>query len=247
MTDTGDGRRLDPLPGGAPIVQTGPPTLLDLFHGTPALRAVVERIARRRRLEAGHVLFRKDDEADTFFLIDEGDIEISVTAPDGRKLSLDILTAPQLFGEIGMFAGRRSADATALTAAVLRAVRRADLLAAIRTEPDLALALIDLLCARLRTVSDKLEERAFQPLPARLARRLLHLRNTFAAQDDTIRLSQSDLADFVGATREAVAKIFAQWRQSGWIDLTRGAIHIRNRAALHDIAQGDAGYHPAYS
>lgn len=240
MTDTGDDRLHDPISGCAPVVQAAPPTLLDLFQGTPALRAVIERVARRRRLEAGQVLFRKDDEADTFFLIDEGDIEISVTSPEGRKLSLDILTAPQLFGEIGLFAGRRTADATALTEAVLRAVRRADLLAAIRTEPDLALVLIDLLCARLRTVSDKLEERAFQLLPARLARRLLHLRDTFAAQDGTIRLSQSDLADFVGASREAVAKIFAQWRQLGWIDLTRGAIYVRNRAALHDIAQGDA-------
>ena len=163
-----------------------------------------------------------------------------MTSPDGRKLSLEIMAAPQLFGEIGLFAGRRTADATALTAAVLRSVRRADLLAAIRTEPDLALALIDLLCARLRSISDKLEERAFQPLPARLARRLLHLRDTFAEQDGTIRLSQSDLADFVGASREAVAKTVGHWRQQGWIDLSRGVILVRNRAALQNIARGEA-------
>ncbi len=202
------------------------------------MRAVIDKIALRRRLDAGTVLFRKDDEADTFYLIDEGQIEISVTSPDGRKLSLEILTAPQLFGEIGLFAGRRTADATALTVAGLRLVRRSHLLASIRTDPDLALALIDLLCARLRIVSDKLEERAFQPLPVRLARRLLHLLDTLTGSDGAIRLSQAELADFVGTTREAVAKTVGHWRKSGWIDVSRGAIQILDRAALHDIASG---------
>ena len=238
LPNASEERLCDPKLDHAGAIGTRPPTLRDLFQGTPALHAVIDKVAMRRRVEAGSVLFRKDDEADTFYLIDEGEIEISVTSPDGRKLSLEILTAPQLFGEIGLFAGRRTADATALTVAVLRSVRRSHLLASIRTDPDLALVLIDLLCARLRIVSDKLEERAFQPLPVRLARRLLHLLDTFTGPDGTIRLSQAELADFVGTTREAVAKTVGQWRKHGWLDLSRGAIHVRDRAALQAIASG---------
>lgn len=115
-------------------------------------------------------------------------------------------------------------------------MRRNDLLAGIRTEPDLALQMIDLLCIRLRSVSEKLEERAFLPLPSRLARRLLHLADTYPANGGVIPMSQADLADFAGATREAVAKTLAVWKQRGWIGLSRGAVELFDRPAVEVIA-----------
>lgn len=239
MADAFEGRPGSARRGAEGSAENPPTTLRELFQCTPALRTVIDRVAVRRRLEPGTVLFRKDDESDTFYLIDEGEIEISVTSSGGRKLSLEILTAPEVFGEIGLFAGRRTADATALTHAVLRSVRRSDLLTSIRSDPDLALALIDLLCARLRAVSDKLEERTFQPLSVRLARRLVHLLDTYIGREGTVPLSQTELADFAGATREAVAKTVGQWRQRGWIEVSRGAIHVRDRAALNAVAQGE--------
>ncbi len=206
------------------------------FFASPQMRRVIDRVASRVILQPGSVLFRKDEEADSFYILDDGEIEISVTSADGRKLSLEILTSAEIFGEIGLFAGRRTADAAALSRSKLRRVRRADLLAAIRTEPDLALEMIDLLCARLRSVSEKLEERAFLPLPTRLARRFLHLADKFPDHGGTIPMSQAELADFAGATREAVAKTLAVWRSRGWISLKRGAAHIENRAALEILA-----------
>jgi CRP-like cAMP-binding protein len=203
------------------------------------MRAVIDRVAQRVSLAPGAVLFRKGEDADSFYILDEGEIEISVTSADGKKLSLEILTSSEMFGEIGLFAGRRTADAMALTASKLRRVRRIDVLAAIRTEPDLALQMIELLCARLRSVSEKLEERAFLPLPARLARRFLHLADKYAERGGTIPMSQGDLADFAGATREAVAKTLAVWRARGWISMTRGAIRIEDRSALEILAASD--------
>jgi CRP/FNR family transcriptional regulator, cyclic AMP receptor protein len=215
-------------------------SLRGLLQGMPALWAAIDRVAVLSRLAPGAVLFRKDDEASSFYLVEQGEIEISVTSHDGRKLSLEILTPPALFGEIGLFAGRRTADAAALTPVLLRCVRRADLLAHIRTDPDLSLALIDLLCARLKSVSDKLEERTFHPLTVRLARRLTHLLDTFGVGTETIHLSQADLADFAGATREAVANTLGVWRRQGWIEVARGAIYVRNRAALDRLAADGA-------
>lgn len=197
---------------------------------------MIEKVAVKVALSSGTSLFNKGDESDSFYILDQGEIEISVTSVDGKKLSLEILTPPEVFGEIGLFAGRRTADATALSPTRLRRVRRNDLLAAIRTEPDLALQIIDLLCMRLRSVSEKLEERAFLPLPARLARRLLHLAEKYSATGGVIPMSQADLADFVGATREAVAKTLAVWKLRGWIGLSRGAVDILDRSALEVIA-----------
>jgi CRP-like cAMP-binding protein len=210
-----------------------------LLSASPELETVIEKVAVKINLEPGKILFSKGEEADSFYLLDKGEIEISVTSADGRKLSLEILTPPEVFGEIGLFAGRRTADAAALSRVRLRRVRRSDLLSAIRSEPDLALQIIDILCARLRSVSEKLEERSFLPLPARLARRLLHLAEKYGANGGVIPISQSALADFVGATREAVAKTLAVWRARGWITLSRGALEIVDRDALRVIAESD--------
>ena len=186
------------------------------------------------------MLFSQGEAADAFFILDSGEIEISVLSAGGRKLSLEVMTPGEVFGEIGLFAGHRTATATALGPARLRRVRRADLLRALRAEPDLALQLIDLLCDRLRAISAKLEERAFLPLPMRLASRILHLDGKVSSPEGVIPVSQADLADFAGATREAVAKTLAGWRARGWVALTRGAVRVLDRAALEELrASGD--------
>jgi CRP/FNR family transcriptional regulator, cyclic AMP receptor protein len=200
------------------------------------LRAAIERSATPVSLAAGRVLFEQGEKADTFYILDDGEIEISVLSPGGRKLTLDIMTRGEIFGEIGLFAGRRTATATAMGPARLRGVRRGDLLAAIRSEPELAQQFIELLCERLRAVSEKLEERSFQALPTRLASRLLHLRDKVGNEAGVIPVSQAELADFAGATREAVAKTLAVWRGQGWVALTRGAVQVVDGAALEVVA-----------
>jgi CRP-like cAMP-binding protein len=208
-----------------------------LSSASPELRAAIERTAVPVVLKAGTELFSQGDFADTFYILDEGEIEIGVLSPGGRKLALEVMTPGEVFGEIGLFAGKRTASATAIGPARLRAVRRSDLLEAIRTEPELALQFIDILCERLRAVSEKLEERSFMPLPTRLARRLLHLADKRARPDGVIQVSQAALADFAGASREAVARTLATWRAEGWVGLSRGTVQIRDREALELVAE----------
>lgn len=210
---------------------------------TPALRAVIERTARPIELAPGAMLFTQGDTADTFYIVDEGEIEIGVLSAEGKKLTLEVMTPGEVFGEIGLFAGRRTASAVAIGKTKLRTVRRADLLEAMRQDPELALQFIDLLCDRLRVISEKLEERSFMPLPARLARRLLHLVDKLAPADGVIPVSQAALADFAGATREAVAKTLAIWRARGWVELSRGAVRVRDKAALEVLADAVDDHH----
>lgn len=186
-------------------------------------------------LSPGEMLFGQGDDGDAFYIVETGEIEISVHAPDGRKLALDVMSAGEVFGEIALFGGDRTATATALAESTVRRVRRADVISAIRDEPRLALDFIELLCVRLRSVSVRLEERAFLPLADRLAKCLLRLAEKVGEEDGTVTVSQADLADFVGATREAVAKCLAGWRSAGWINLSRGSVRIVDRAALTEI------------
>lgn len=202
------------------------------------LRRTVERLARRVNYPAGATLFRQGDEGETFYLVREGEIEISVLSADGRRLALDMMREGDLLGEIALFGGSRTATATTLKPSVLDQVRRADVLAAIRERPELALQFVDLLCERLRAVSAKLEERTFMALPVRVASRLLHLDGKIGDGSGGVRVSQAELADFAGATREGVAKVLAEWRHRGWVALSRGRVRILDRRALEIAAQG---------
>jgi CRP-like cAMP-binding protein len=213
---------------------------VSFFAGaTPELRAAIARAASRVALAPGATLFTQGEAADAFYILDSGEIEISVLSAGGKKLSLEIMTPGEIFGEIGLFAGNRTASATAIGPVRLRRVGRADFLAAIRAEPELALQIIDLLCARLRTTVAMLEERSFLPLPTRLASRLLHLDGKFGSADGVIPVSQAELADFAGATREAVAKTLAGWRLQGWVGLARGSVRILDRPALAALATAE--------
>lgn len=211
-----------------------------LAAATPDLRHAVDTVARDVPVAAGEVVCRQGETGDAFFIIDDGEIEISVLSADGRKLVLDVMTRGEIFGEIALFGGTRTATATASCAGTLRRVRRADVMRVVRAQPDLALELIDLLCARLRAVSAKLEERAFSPVPMRLAGRLLYLADKVGDRDGGIAVTQSELADLVGATREAVAKTLGDWRSRNWIALSRGSVRLLDRAMLERIhATGD--------
>jgi CRP/FNR family transcriptional regulator, cyclic AMP receptor protein len=199
------------------------------------LRRMMEATAVRMTLRGGNVLFSQGEAGDAFYVIERGEIEISVHSLDGRKLVLGILREGEVFGEIALFGGDRMATATALSDCELRRIRRADVLGALRQQPELALDFIDVLCERVRALSGTLEERAFLPVPVRLANRLLYLDAKLSDARGSVTVSQADLADFVGATRETVARTLAVWRSRNWIALSRGSIRILEHAALESI------------
>ncbi len=207
-----------------------------LSVATEELRRLIEDVAVRTTLGAGEVLFSQGDPGDAVYVIEKGEIEISVLSLDGRKLALDIQHDGEVFGEIALFGGDRTASATALTDCVLRRIRRADVLEALRQRPELALEFIDILCERLRALSAKFEERAFLPVPVRLASRLLYLDGKLGAAGGGLAVSPADLADFVGAPREALARTLAVWRGRNWVALSRGSVRILDRDELEAIA-----------
>lgn len=206
-----------------------------LSSASDALRAAVAALATEVRLDPGEVLFEQGDEGDALFAITHGALEISVVSLDGRKLSLDVLKPGDILGEIAFFdPGARTATATALEATKLLRIRNRDMTRAIRENPELGIDMIHLAGRRMRWMNSQLSDQVFLPLSVRLARKLIYLT---ADGTETLRMSKSDLAEFMGTTREAVSKTLGDWKRAGIVDAPRGALTIVDRAALEALAQ----------
>jgi CRP/FNR family cyclic AMP-dependent transcriptional regulator len=130
----------------------------------------------------------------------------------------------------------RSADAVAAEPTELFVLRREDLLAYLEREPKVAIRLIELLCARLRQVSERMEESVLQPLPVRMARRLCALAEDYGSE---VHISQEQLGIYVGAARESVNRQLQQWRRDGILELKRGRIELLNLKKLASEARAE--------
>lgn len=206
-----------------------------LSGASDALRRAIEALASEVRLAPGAVLFEQGAEGDALFAILEGSLEISVLSEDGRKLTLDVLKQGDMIGEIAFFdPGARTATATALEETRLFRIRNRDMADAILKEPALGIDMIHLAGRRMRWMNSQLSDQVFLPLSARLARKLLHLTSDGT---DTLMMSKTDLAEFMGTTREAVSKTVGDWQRAGIVEAPRGMLKIVDRAALETLAR----------
>jgi len=208
-----------------------------LAHASQDLLRLLNSVATEVELKEGEVLFEQGDTGDALYAIMSGTLEFSIISREGRKLSLDVMRPGALFGEIALFdPGTRTASVTALEGSRVRGVKNADVLAAIRETPGLGIDMIQLAGERMRWMSSQLNEHVFLPMPARLARKILYLTVDGSEQLSLLTLSQAELAEFVGATREAVSKTLSLWKKAGVIDASRGGVKVIDRNALQVMA-----------
>lgn len=214
------------------------PTGHDAFAGTSdALKSLVSSVATLVDLSAGDVLMEQGEHGSTFYAIRKGSLEFSVLSSEGRKLLLDVMHRGAFFGEIALFdPGPRTATVMALSASQLWAIKNADVLAAVKSSPELASDMLRLAGQRMRWMGLQLSDQVFLPLPARLARKIMHLISHTEEAQPSLVLSQSVLAEFAGASREAVSKTLALWKVEGVVAPKRGGIRILDRAALSRLA-----------
>jgi len=203
------------------------------------------RYARLRHAKAGEVLVQKGDPGDGLMAILDGRIKISSLSEDGKEVVLNILGPGELFGEIALIDGKdRSADASVMEAAELVVIDARDFMPFLQSRPELTTRLLVVLCGRFRWVSDLYEDAVFRHLPARLAKHLLRLAESFGSEveDGTrigLKLSQQDLGNLMGTTRESVNKQMRAWTEDGLIHVERGLITIRDRDNLELWADPD--------
>jgi CRP/FNR family cyclic AMP-dependent transcriptional regulator len=211
-----------------------------LFQGvSDAALTQLETASRLRRLDRGQMLFNQGDEADAFFLVCSGGINLGLDSANGRELVINEMRPGDGFGELGLITGQpRSTSAVAHQESVLLAIPRREFLAVLAEEPALVRNLLQTMAQRLGTSSEREGALAFLNAPSRLARVLLQLDHQ-ARAEGYITISQEDLGRRVGLARQTVAQLLGKWRRSGWILTGRGKIVLLNRAALRRLAEED--------
>ena len=203
-----------------------------LLEASDELRLLFEACFVSQRLKAGETLFDKDELDDRLYVLDQGLLEVSVYSVSGRKLSLNMLRPGSVFGEIALFdPGLRTAHVAALEASSLRAIRQPTLIAAVASRPHLAVELLSLAGKRMRWMSQQIEDQVFLSPKARLAAKILYL----CGENRIIDMSQAQMADYVGVTREVVSKILSEWRREGFLAVSRGRIEVLDVDALQNI------------
>jgi CRP-like cAMP-binding protein len=153
---------------------------------------------------------------------------------------LNLIGAGQIFGEMSVLDGQaRSADATANTNCEIFAIDRREFLPFMRSQPELAMKFIELLCTRLRWTSDQVEQVILQNLPGRLAGALIRLteKDKLAPDGHTIAITQQELSEMVGMTRESINKQLRVWAGRNWVRLEHGAIVVLDTGPLQALAE----------
>ena len=177
------------------------------------------------RLSKGEVLFHEGDTEDRLYVVVAGKIKLGRSGSAGRENLLAILGPGQMFGELSLFdPGPRSSTATAVTACEIRTLEHDELMTWLTGHPEVAHGLLGQLAARLRRANDVVADLVFSDVPGRVAKQLLELARRFGdKRDDGVHvhhdLTQEELAQLVGASRETVNKALADFAARGWIRL----------------------------
>jgi CRP-like cAMP-binding protein len=203
--------------------------------------AALAALAVERRVRRDAVVVRRGDQDASLMVLVTGRLRAGSVSADGREVTLGLMEAGAVLGEIALLDGRpRSLDVTAMTDAALLVVERRDFLPFLTARPDLMLRLMGLLCDRLRRASKAFEDVALAPLSARLARLLLVLADEHGAPGPDgvrikLRVSQRDMSAQVAATRERVNKQLRQWHETGVLGELEGDLVVRRPAELRAL------------
>jgi CRP/FNR family transcriptional regulator, cyclic AMP receptor protein len=191
----------------------------------------------------GTNIFAKGDPGTSLFAIGAGTVKISVPSVEGKDAVFNLLGKGDIFGEIALLDGHpRTADATAVTDCALYVIERRDFLPLMREEPEISLRLIEILCSRLRRTTEQAEEVMFLDLPSRLAKALMRLVDVDSAdvREHKISITQKDLGNIIGMSRESTNKQLRIWEDKKWVRTERNAVVILAIDPLAKIAEGGA-------
>lgn len=194
--------------------------------------------ATLRRVQRGSAIVRRGDLGMGLVVVLEGRVRISVTSETGKEVTLAVLGPHEVLGEISMLDGKEcSADATALEDCVLLTLERERFIRLLRSNVDLSQRLMQVLCGRLRGSNAMLEDMTSLDLPSRLAKLLLRLGRDCGSRTENgtrigLRLSQTDLATLIGASREKVNRQLRRWEAEGVLRKERGRLVISRPDAL---------------
>ncbi|WP_037024457.1 Crp/Fnr family transcriptional regulator [Cupriavidus sp. GA3-3] len=209
---------------------------------SPELERLLRTHAMRKRLAKGEVLFTYGSSPDALFCVDRGMIRVSVTASNGREAVVSMLEPGQWFGEVSLFIDApRVYDTRAIVDSELLVVSAQAFHEIVDGRPDFLMEFIRLICRRYRWALEWIDETILQPLPVRLARRLLaaqhaHLLSAPEGSGSALRLSQEDLGQMLGVSRQSINRQLKEWESQRLLRLDYGRVTVLDQDALRRLA-----------
>ena len=191
----------------------------------------------RRTFAKGVIVFHKGSSGQTMYIVESGKVRIFTLSESGQEVTLNIYGPGDVFGEFSLLDSLpRSAGAVALEKTVTLTLHRDHFFQQLEASPSMARSIIEVLTARLRFTTEHAESLAFLDVYGRVAMRLLDLAGRYGTERDGIeldlRLSQSELATWVAATRESVNKVLGTFRDQGLIAVEGQKITILDLEGL---------------
>ena len=215
-----------------------------LLRSHPFFKALDERIVDRlvpraltRKVKKGTLLFRKGDAGTNLYAVGAGVVRVSAPSDQGKDTVFNLIVPGEIFGEIAFLdGGPRTADAVMIESGELMVIERRDFLPLLRDYPELALRLLEILCGRLRRTSERIEDVVFLRLKARLAKTLLYLHERSSSErQQTLKVTQREISQLVGVSRESANKQLRKWQRQKWVKLEHGGLSILSPDVLRRL------------
>ena len=193
-----------------------------------SLRASMDAV----KIAKGSILFKEGDDGEHLYIIIDGKLKLGTSSGDGRENLLSILGPGEMFGELSLFdPGPRTSTATAVTDAKLLSLSHEKVIPWLKQNPEVSLQLLTRLSQRLRRTNEAVGDLVFSDVPGRVAKALIELGDRFGKTTPegllvNHDLTQEELAQLVGASRETVNKALADFAGRGWLKLDGRSVLI---------------------
>ncbi len=193
--------------------------------------ARIAAVAVPRSFPRGVRVFHEGDTSDACYIVRTGDLRVTREHSDGRAIALATLASGDIFGELAMLdGGARSASVETLADSELLALPAGDMRRLLSAHPDIAVKLIVALVRRLRETNERVARQSFQTVPSRVAGVLAQLIAEDALPEGregvTVRMTQADLAQLAGTSRESVSRFLATLERAGVVSVGRGRVTV---------------------
>ncbi|RDI16385.1 Crp/Fnr family transcriptional regulator [Lentzea flaviverrucosa] len=209
----------------------------------PVLAKLAASAGEQVRFSRGQKIFTQGDSGQQLYIVHSGKVKIGRCTAEGREHLLSICGPADMFGELSVLdPGPRAATATAVTDVSLLSVDGAALREQIKAHPELAVHMLRVLARRVRRSNTKVGDVIFADVPGRVAKTLLELAMRFGEPDKSgtkldHELSQQEIAQYIGASRETVNKVLSHFAHRGWLQVNYKSALILDPARLARIAR----------
>lgn len=189
--------------------------------------AAIARLATTRSMPANSIVVNEGDQTNSLYIILSGKVKIFLNDEDGKEVTLAIQESGDYFGEMVLDGGRRSASVMTLERCLFSIIQKHDIEKYLRQNPDVALGIIRQLIGRIRTLSDNVRSLALLDVYGRLRKLLLDLaEESLGKRVIKEKLTQQEIANRVGASREMISKILKELTVGGYIKIEKKVITI---------------------